>query len=54
MFCQNCLIIVFQDALKALNLYRLCAAYGTTPYRALLPTLGDTSYANDFRSKFRA
>lgn len=36
------------------NLYRLCAAYGTTPYHALLPTLGDTSYANDFRSKFRA
>lgn len=26
MFCQNCLIIVFQDALKALNLTHLSAA----------------------------
>ncbi len=36
------------------NLYRLCTAYGTTPYRALLPTLDDRSYDDGQRSKFRA
>lgn len=36
------------------NLYRLCTAYGTTPYCALLPTLHDLSYAHGQRSKFRA
>jgi len=34
--------------------YGLCAAYGSTPYRALLPSLEDQSYAHGQRSKFRA
>lgn len=34
--------------------YQLCAAYGSTPYQALLPSLEDQSYANGQRSKFRA
>lgn len=34
--------------------YRLCAAYGSTPYQALLPSLEDQSYAHGQRSKFRA
>lgn len=34
--------------------YGLCAAYGSTPYRALLPSLEDQSYAHGQRAKFRA
>ena len=34
--------------------YGLCAAYGSTPYAALLPSLEDQSYAHGQRSKFRA